>query len=260
VTGSQEALDRFEPQTAWPMLLLALAIVPLLALPLVFEFSAAVERTLFAIDWIIWAAFAVEYGVRLYLAPRKREFVSHNIIDLAAVLIPFLRPLRVARSARALRLLRAARGAVFLLRAIDAAQDVLRKNKLGYTLLVALVVVVGSGLLVTELERADSGANIKSVPDGLWWAITTITTVGYGDRFPVTAVGRAIGTVVMILGIGLFGLLAASLASFLVEKDLEKDLDPQMAQIDDRLSRIEELLKNLQPKSLPDSRESRNDN
>lgn len=65
---------------------------------------------------------------------------------------------------------------------------------------------------------------------------------------------------VMILGIGLFGLLAASLASFLVEKDLEKDLDPQMAQIDDRLSRIEELLKNLQPKSLPDSKESRNDN
>lgn len=110
------------------MLLLALAIVPLLVLPLVFELSAAVERTLFTIDWIIWAAFAVEYGVRLYLAPRKREFVSHNIIDLVAVLIPFLRPLRVARSARALRLLRAARGAVFLLRAIDAAQDVLRKT------------------------------------------------------------------------------------------------------------------------------------
>jgi hypothetical protein len=74
-----------------------------------------------------------------------------------------------------------------------------------------------------------------------------LTTVGYGDRFPITAIGRAIGTVVMILGIGLFGLLAASLASFFVEKDIEKELDPQMAQLNERLARIEALLENIQP-------------
>lgn len=202
----------------------------------------------------------VEYGVRLYLAPRKRHFVTHNIIDLVFVLVPFLRPLRIVRSARALALLRAVRGTVVLLRAVDAVQDVLKRHKLGYTLLIALVVVVGSGLLVAALEQGDPARNIESIPDGLWWSITTITTVGYGDRFPVTAIGRAIGAVVMILGIGLFGLLAASLASFLVEKDIEKDLDPQMAQIDDRLSRIEALLKNLQPGAVPaDSKEPQND-
>lgn len=75
--------------------------------------------------------------------------------------------------------------------------------------------------------------------------MTTVTTVGYGDRFPVTAIGRAIGAGVMILGIALFGLLAASLASFLVEKDLEREIDPQIAEIGQRLERMERLLEKL---------------
>jgi voltage-gated potassium channel len=91
----------------------------------------------------------------------------------------------------------------------------------------------------------------------LWWAVTTITTVGYGDRFPVTPIGRAIGAGVMILGIGLFGLLAASLASLLIEKDLERELDPQIAEIDERLKRMERLLENLQPdKGTTDDRQA----
>src|SRR5687768_7656162 len=120
MVGSQEALDRFERQTAWPMMALALAIIPLLVVPLLVDLPSGVETTLFALDWLIWIAFVLEYAIRLYLAPNKRHFVSHNIIDLLFVLIPFLRPLRIARSARALSLLRATRGAVILLRAVDA--------------------------------------------------------------------------------------------------------------------------------------------
>lgn len=242
MAGSQEALDRFERQTAWPMMALALAIIPLLVVPLLVDLSPGMETTFYALDWLIWAVFVLEYGIRLYLAPNKRHFVSHNIIDLLFVLIPFLRPLRVLRSARAFALLRATRGAVVLLRAVDAVQDVLKRHKLGYTLLIAMVVVVGSGLLVATIEEASPDRNIDSFPDGLWWAVTTITTVGYGDKFPVTPIGRAIGAAVMIVGIGLFGLLAASLASLLIEKDLEKEIDPQIAQIGERLERIERLL------------------
>ena len=248
MAGSQEALDRFEQQTAWPMMALALAIIPLLVVPLLVDLPSGAESTFFALDWLIWVAFVLEYGIRLYLAPNKRHFVSHNIIDLLFVLIPFLRPLRILRSARAFALLRATRGAVVLLRAVDAVQDVLKRHKLGYTLLVAMVVVVGSGLLVATIEEASPDRNIKSIPDGLWWAVTTITTVGYGDRFPVTAIGRAIGAGVMILGIGLFGLLAASLASLLVEKDLDRELDPQIAEINEKLARMERLLEKLQPR------------
>jgi voltage-gated potassium channel len=137
MVGSQEALDRFERQTAWPMMFLALAIIPLLVLPLIFDLPSGVETTFYALDSFIWMAFVLEYGIRLYLAPRKRYFISHNIIDLLFVLIPFLRPLRVVRSARAFALLRATRGVVILLRAVDAVKDLLKRHKLGYTLLIA---------------------------------------------------------------------------------------------------------------------------
>jgi voltage-gated potassium channel len=157
MAGSQEALDRFERQTAWPMMALALAIIPLLVVPLLVDLPSGAETTFFALDLLIWIAFVLEYGIRLYLAPNKRHFVSHNIIDLLFVLIPFLRPLRVLRSARAFSVLRAARGTVILLRAIKAVQEVLKRHKLGYTLLIALVVVVGSGLLVATIEEASPG-------------------------------------------------------------------------------------------------------
>jgi Ion channel len=96
-----------------------------------------------------------------------------------------------------------------LLRAVKAAKTLVTTHKLGYTLLIAVAVVVGFGLLVATLEESSPERNIQSIPDGLWWAVTTMTTVGFGDRFPVTAAGRAIGAGIMILGIGLFGLLAA---------------------------------------------------
>jgi voltage-gated potassium channel len=230
------------------MLVLSLAILPLLVIPLVADLSPTAETTLFAIDWIIWAVFALEYGIRLYLAPAKWDFARHNIIDFVVVIVPFLRPLRVVRSARALRLLRAARGGVFLLRGIDAVQDVLRRHKLHYTLLIALVVVVASALLVEEFERNLPDSNIKSLPDALWWAVTTITTVGYGDRYPVSAAGRGIAVVLMLIGVGIFGLLAASLASFFIEQDLKPDerkegeSDTQLTEIATRLERIERQL------------------
>lgn len=103
--------------------------------------------------------FSAEYLIRLYLAPEKRGFIRRNLVDLAVVLIPFLRPLRVARSTRMLRLLRLAALSAFLGRALKAAQAVLRRAKLGYTLLVVDAVTVGAGLLVSELERGAGGAS-----------------------------------------------------------------------------------------------------
>ena len=148
------------------------------------DLSPIVETTLYALDWLIWAAFVLEYGVRLYLAPRKMYFISHNLIDLLFVLIPFLRPLRVVSSARGFALFRAPRGTVILLRAVTAVQSDLKRHELGYTLLVAMVVVVSAGLLVATLEQASPDRNIKSIPDEWRWGITTMTKVGYGDGSP----------------------------------------------------------------------------
>lgn len=248
MSGSAEALERFERQTAWPMLVLALAIIPLLVIPLAVDLSPSTETVFFACDWFIWAAFAVEYGIRLYLAPAKGHFVRTNVIDLVVVIVPFLRPLRVVRSARFLRLLRAGRVGAFLLRGIDAIQDVLTRHKLHYTLLVAGAITVGAGVIVAELEHGATNANIANVSDGLWWAVTTVTTVGYGDRFPVTAAGRAFAVVLMLVGVGLFGLLAASLASFLIERGHHDEVradDIGLEDIAARLERIEEQLARL---------------
>jgi voltage-gated potassium channel len=209
-----EALERFERQTALPMLILALAIIPLLLIPTIYELSEGVETTFIALDWFIWAAFLLEYGIRLYLAPNKRRFIVANKIDLVVIVLPFLRPLRVVRSARALRVLQAARGATFLIRGIKAAQDVLTRHKLNYVLTITLVAIVAGAFMVEAFERDAPDSNIESVPDAVWYAITTVTTVGYGDRFPVTAGGRAVAVVLMVLGIAVFGFLAGSLASF----------------------------------------------
>jgi voltage-gated potassium channel len=221
--GSAEALERFERQTAWPMPILSVAIIPLLVIPLVMDLSPSADSTVFAIDVFIWAIFALEYGIRLYLAPAKGRFVRSNVIDLIVVLIPFLRPLRVAASLQMLRLLRASVVVVLLLRATKALRNVLTRQKLHYTLLVASCVTVGAGLIVAEIER--------------------VTTVGYGDAFPTTAVGRAFAVVLMLFGVSLFGLLAASLASFLIERGVEQGrADPEHLEIIERLERIERRL------------------
>jgi voltage-gated potassium channel len=242
MAGSQEALDRFERQTAWPMLVLSLAIIPLLIVPLLVELPPNVETLFFTLDWFIWATFAVEYGIRLYLAPQKARFLRHNLIDLIVVVIPLLRPLRIARSARALRLLRLARVVVFLLRAVKAVRSVLTRHGLQYALLTALGVTVGAAILVREFERASEEANIVSFPDALWWAVTTVATVGYGDRFPTTAGGRGVAVVLMLVGIALFGLLAGSITSMFVEKDQGAAQADRLDEVAQRLDRIERAL------------------
>jgi voltage-gated potassium channel len=237
-----QALDRFERNTAWPMLILSIAVLPLLLIPLIFEVSPAVESTFFALDLFIWAAFAVEYGVRLFLSERKLGFLRANVVDLVIVVVPFLRPIRVVRSARALRALRAVRVSAFLFRGTRAARAVLTEHKLHYVLLVTLVLVVAGALLVEPVESASPEGNIKSLADALWWAISTVTTAGYGDRFPVTTMGRSVAVVLMAAGVGVFGLLAASMASFFIRHRSGDSSEPTLADVVERLDRIEKSL------------------
>lgn len=245
MAGSAEALERFERQTAIPMLILAVASLPLIVLPLILDLSPTTDSTLFAVDWFIWAAFAIEYLIRLYLAPVKRSFMRANIVDLLVVVLPFLRPLRVARSARFLRVLRLGRATIVVARFVDALRDVLDRHRFNYTLLVACIVTLGGALIVLELERGTADANILTLPDALWWAITTVTTVGYGDRFPTTAGGRAVGAVLMVLGVALFGFIAAAVSALFVRKDVAREVDPQLEELAERLDRIELLLGRL---------------
>jgi voltage-gated potassium channel len=226
------------------MLALSLAIVPLLVIPLIVRLPHTVHTTFAAVEWLVWAAFAVEYGVRLYLAPHKRAFVRRNVIDLVVVVVPFLRPLRIMRSARALRALRAARASAFLFRGAAAVRDVLSRHNLHYALVVTIFVVTGAAVLVKEFERGLPGANITTLADALWWSVATVTTVGFGDRFPISAPGRGVAVALMVLGVGMFGLLAASLASYFVESRGHAQRDVTLADLAEQLDRIERRLRN----------------
>jgi len=122
IKPSEQALNDFEEAGKWPMLALSVAIIPLLVIPLVMQLSET-QRTAFAVvDVVIWVLFAAECFVRLCLAPRKRHFIVHNILDLALVVVPFLRSLRAMRALRTLRLLRLATALLFVARGIKASR------------------------------------------------------------------------------------------------------------------------------------------
>jgi voltage-gated potassium channel len=207
-------------------------------LPLVLNLPSGVEATFVVLDWFIWAAFAFEYVVRLVLTERRWWFIRRNWPDLLIIVLPFLRPLRIVRSARALRLLRLGRLVSALSKAGQQGQRLLVRHKLHYAVLVTMVVVVGAAALGFAAEEG-SGGSIDSFGDALWWAVTTVTTVGYGDMFPVTPAGRGIGAFLMVAGIALFGVLTANVAAFFVEES--RDADAVVERLDEIVRRLEHI-------------------
>ena len=195
---SDAALKRFERSVEIPMLVLSVVFLVVLVLPILdTHLSRRWMDAISEADIVIWIIFAAEYVIRLVLAPYKLRFIWKNPLDLVVVAVPLLRPLRLARLARLARVgaltglvSRRSRGRLH----IEIAVQVV---------LVAAVIVFVGAVGILDVERNAPGSNIQTFPDALWWAVTTVTTVGYGDKFPVTGQGRLIGTVVMLTGIAI---------------------------------------------------------
>ena len=236
----QAALERFESTVELPLLVLALAMVPLLVVPLLVDLPSGLDATFVAADWLIWAAFAFEYIVRLVLTTQRWRFVRREWASLLIIVLPFLRPLRVVRSARAIRVLRLGRLVSFLNAVTLKARKLLVRHHLHYALLVTGVVVLGAAAPAMMVEEGHGGT-INSFSDALWWSVSTASTAGYGDTFPVTAAGRGIAAFLMVAGIALFGVLTANIAAFFVEQDQEKELDPVVQKLDEVLLRLDRL-------------------
>ena len=232
---SQEAYDRFSAATDLPLTLLAVAWLPVLVLPLVMSLPVTVVRTFDLIDLVIWLLYGAEYLVRLYLSPSRTHFVTHHLVDLAVVVLPVLRPLRALRL---LRLFTLSRAAVVLVNALTRVRSILTHRGLHFVLMgVTGIVVVAAGVELVFEEHAH-GANIHNFGESLWWAIVTVTTVGYGGNYPVTTGGRCVAVVLMLVGIGLIGSLSATVASYFVEEKA----DEEKADLSRRLDRIEQML------------------
>jgi voltage-gated potassium channel len=227
---SMERCRRWEQRTAgW---LTALAVISLAD----FVLSAALGRSrgfTDAVDYLVWGAFATDYAVRLYLTPPRdrRHFVRSHPLDLLAVIVPAIRALRVI--------------AVFLRIEIVASRS-RSERLLTSTAFVALTVVLAGASAVLRTERTAPGSNIHSFSDAAWWALTTVSTVGYGDRYPVTAEGRVIGGALMIVGIGVMGMVTSALAYRFITTSEDPDapsLDVRLKQLEARLDEMTVLLR-----------------
>ncbi len=237
-SNRSDLVQRYERMTAVPMIVVSLGFVALLVYPIAVPTSKAVDANLRAVTWILWGLFAIDYVVRFALAPEKLRFVSRNVIDLAVVVLPLLAPLRVFSGLRALRILRAVTVFSVMAKTQRTSRNIVNPQSVGTTVLIVLVVIGIGAALEFQFERGAAGANITSFGDSLWWAVSTVTTVGYGDKYPVTMEGRGFAALLMFVGIGTASLLAAGLTTLFVGIESQHDTKAIL----DRLEAIERTL------------------
>lgn len=210
-------LERWQRAVEWPLVAAALVFLLAYGLPIVIQVSPAVGHWCDAFILLTWLLFAMEYLVRFALAPRKAAFVRTNLLDLFVIALPILRPLRLLRLVALLSVLN------------RAGAQTLRGRVIVYVVGGASLLVLCAGLAITDAERGHLGSNIEDFGDGIWWAVTTMTTVGYGDRYPVTITGRVVAFALMLGGIALLGVVTATLASWLVQRVEESNEGEQAA-------------------------------
>lgn len=226
-------METWERRTQWPLMGLAVAFLVAYAYPIIDpDAPEQLRRFCSWVTWAAWIAFALDYAVRLYLTNDRPAFIRHNLIDLAAILLPALRPLRLLRL-------------VILIKVLNRSGSMRLRGQVG------IYVVAGSALLgfiaslaMLDAERGHPDNNIATIGDALWWAAATMTTVGYGDHFPVSTTGRFVAVGLMLGGIALLGTVTAMLASWIAERvaaEAEDSTAPLMAEIRTLRAEVAEL-------------------
>ena len=199
-------LDRWKAITYWPLIIASVVFIVVYSWQVIADLQGTaywVARGIMALTWIM---FVIDYVVRLVVAhPRGPWFRSH-IFDLLVVALPSLRPLRLLRAVTVLH---------FLHRSAGTA---LRSSIAIYGAGAAAILIWTAALAVLDAERGSPGANIETFGDAIWWAFVTVTTVGYGDFYPVTAWGRIVAVLLMCGGVAIVGITTATLASWVVER------------------------------------------
>ena len=205
------------------ILILFLSIYVLVALMIdtFVKLPPEVSRMLTLIDNIICVVFLFDFVQRFYKAENKLKFMKWGWIDLISSIptLDFMRAGRALRLIRLLRILRAFRSTKHLVQHIFKSRT---QGALTTAAVIAILMVIFSSIAILQVEN-DPNSNIKTAEDALWWAYVTITTVGYGDKFPVTTEGRIIAALLMTVGVGLFGTFTAFLASWFVEQTKKED-------------------------------------
>ena len=236
------AVARWEQRTEWPLSILAVLFLVAYAWPVLADGLPqpwqAICRT---VDYGSWALFGVDYVVRLSLARERVSYFFRHVLDLFVIALPVLRPLRLLRLALLLKTLN------------RHFTDTLRGRLVLYTVGAAGMLLFLGALAELEAERHAAGTNIHTFGDALWWAITTVSTVGYGDHYPVTGDGKLVAAGLMLGGVALIGVVTASFASWLVDQVRAVSEEEQavtkrdFAAIMDRLEVLQRRLEEREP-------------
>ena len=229
-----------------PIILAAtLALIPVLIIE--HDVSSGTWATVAEIaNWVIWAIFAAEAVFILWVAPRKGAAARAHWLDLAIVLVTvplYGEVLSSLRSARLYRLLRLVRGGVVIARALQAERRLASGNALRLAALATVFLTVVAGAVQATVDTTD----FATFWDGVWWAVVTVTTVGYGDIYPTTVQGRIIGMILMLAAIGFLAVLTATIASHFVSVDREESSNEVMA----ALGRLEAEIADLKSRFAP---------
>lgn len=187
-----------------------------------FDLSPEMDQLMGHIDSFVCYIFLADFFVRLYQAPSKMSFLKWGWIDFVSS-IPMLQEFRAGNLFRIIRFVR-------LLRALRSVRVIWLyvlgnrgKNTFITVAGVSCLLMMAGSIIIFNVEKQEPLGNIKTPSDAIWWTIVTITTVGYGDRYPVSDTGRAVAVVLMTAGVGLFGTFTGFIASMFVEPDFKRE-------------------------------------
>jgi voltage-gated potassium channel len=206
--------------SVWDFVILIFSIFSLALLPIqmLYKGSEDIQQIVDSADHLLCLFFFADFLKQLIQAKGARlAYMKYGWIDLLSS-IPIIPGAALGRVFRILRILKVLRQVSKL---SDITEGLFRNPTAGafaVTLVVAVSTIFMSAFLVLEAESNVVGARIKNAGDALWWAVTTVTTVGYGDVYPITTAGRYVGVITMFVGISVAGSLTASMASLLIRK------------------------------------------
>lgn len=200
-----ERLARWERAAEWPLVIAALIFLAAYAAQILATPEGLVETASEVVLKATWVVFVVDYVVRLLITRHRWRWFWHHLLDLAIVALPIFRPLRLMRFFTIIALIQRNTGSM------------LRGRVAAFTVGATALTVFVAALAVYDAERG-SGGPISSFGDAVWWAFETITTVGYGDYYPVTITGRVVAVGLMVGGLALIGVVTATLAAWIVQR------------------------------------------
>ncbi|MBD3670211.1 MAG: two pore domain potassium channel family protein [Gammaproteobacteria bacterium] len=237
-----ETARRWGKWLEWPMLLVAFWIPVQWYLDEIGLLSGQASRLG---DWLVWFAFVIETGVLLLLVRDKKHFLLHNWMNVAIILTGVFIAWGYAPILAILRSLRLLLILGLLVRISRTLSQVVHENHLGNLLVFTLFIVVVSGMLISTIDPA-----IEDPWQGIWWALVSISTVGYGDVVPTSGPGKFFASLLIILGIIVFSLLTATISAYLTHRkgeagnqeiyELLKDIQRRLDRIESRMKKVEQ--------------------